>query len=113
MRRHYDDVAQGIDLHRVVIGDSGQLARKAVEPTPERAVSVVAIRTKTDEGIPAAVIAGMAPDHAARRIPGGPPAGVQDRRWMLRTMPPGQRVQVEKMRYGDCLDLRPQLRPGL
>ena len=29
---------------------------------------------------------------------------------MPRAMPPTQRVQVEKMRYGDCLDLRPQLR---
>ena len=28
---------------------------------------------------------------------------------MPRTMPPGQRVEVEKMRYGDGLDVRPQL----
>src|SRR5437867_8916817 len=98
MDRYHDNVAYRIDLHRVVIGDPGQLVRKVVSPMPERSVAVVPVRAEADEGVASPIIARMSPDNAARCVPGGPAARVQDRRWMPRTMPPSQRVEVEKMR---------------
>ena len=108
--RYDDHVSMRIDLHCVVIGESGQLVRKVFGPVSVSPVSVVTIRAEADECIPATVVARMTPDHATRRVPGGPPPGVQDRRRMPGPVPPNQRVEIEKMRNRGGLDPWAQLR---
>src|SRR3978361_1938957 len=78
-------------------------------PTAKGAISVVAIRAKGNKRVTPGVVTGVGPHQTTRLIPRCPPPRIQDRRWMLRTMAPAQRVEVEHMGYRHRLNIGAQL----